>query len=746
MTFARAFGFLLVIALASLVSGRLIVAAFRLRRLLRCDPTSAAASTILGTVASVVAASRLSELGLPAPRIVVALLSLHGVLCLVAMRHGEGRAFRPIGPASGWAALIVVVLLTALTGLLPVLLTGGFGIGYDTFIYCSSAEWLQDHAFSEPAERSLMAPVAGVVRTWQVGGLNLGASHALAAVTAAGASAALVAYPVASTWALVLSALAVMVAGRWALRMPPAWATGASLAFALLPNPALWSHHNGFFAQTYGMPGLLLGLATMGRRPRGRDSTLAVLVGLTAAYTLLIYVPFLAFLGAAGVVWVVGLLRHRGGGTLRRAWPAIAALLVLLGAAGLDLRPLHRELPALVTAVVGGPITLSKADWLAFAMGTRALGVGPPFLEVSSALSLAAALGAAVLVLAGVAVAARRPSAHALLAAALVLAAFVVWYGGFAPDSRPGQTPNTWYVFKTVKWAYPLVLLLQMAAVFRLRCSRGRYVGAILCLLVLTLASAQVAWARGFGLTMRKAVATESPLQEAILITDRFRALPPDRVVLLGRPASLSNWLAMYTALFAYPRTIALDWEDSPPLGVETPCYRADLERLKEPGLVFLAAGLEGLSGARVEPLGGGYVRLLEPGRPQLAQVLTPYGVSRDRETGRPFFRLGPDRTKLVLVAAEPLAARLTLELLEPSPLPVRMGVQVVRDAVGGLAYRAAIREAPVRESTAAAGAPLEIDLSLGGGQTTIVLVLDTSSGTAGALRVGRVSVHPQVR
>lgn len=75
--------------------------------------------------------------------------------------------------------------------------------------------------------------------------------------------------------------------------------------------------------------------------------------------------------------------------------------------------------------------------------------------------------------------------------------------------------------------------------------------------------------------------------------------MPAGRLVLLGRPASLSPWLAIYTALLAYPRSVTLDWEDSagPALGLvpATAAFRADLERFEDPGLVFVATGVEGL-------------------------------------------------------------------------------------------------------------------------------------------------------
>jgi hypothetical protein len=202
-------------------------------------------------------------------------------------------------------------------------------------------------------------------------------------------------------------------------------------------------------------------------------------------------------------------------------------------------------------------------------------------------------------------------------------------------------------------------------------------------------------------------------------------------VVLLGRPASLSPWLAVYTALFAYPRPVVLDWEGSAGLLVSpdaaTAAYRAHLARLADPGLVFVGLEVEGRSDAPLEGLGGPYARLLEPDRAQLAQAI---------ERGP-----APERIKLVVIAAKPERARIALELIGPAGSEAE--VRVIPGDVGGPAFRSAVRAAPARPVVARSGQPLELDLALSPGQTTLVVSLRAAQETGGSARLGRVSVNP---
>lgn len=738
MSFLSSIGVLLAVALVSAISGRLLVSVLPLRRARRCDALTAAATTVAGSMVWLLLAAVMSHLGLTEPRIVAIILIAHGVLAVWAFRLRRTHCLRPLGPAAGWAALAGLCVLAALTALLPVMLTDGFGLGYDNFTYCAAAEWLQDHPFSEPAGRPAVTPILGVVGRWQQGYLALGSSHALALLSAAGGRSAVV-YPVASAWAFVLGALTVVIAARWALRLSLRWAWGAGFAFALLPHSGLWAQHHGFFAQTCGVPGLLLAVAAMGLPVRRGDPTGPVLIGLAAAYAVVVYFPFLPAIGAAGAVWLLGLACRRKGRS-RRWRPAIVAPAVFLLAAGLELSLLSRALPGFVKATVGAMIPMVAGEWLDFAMGTRAYVGRQGFMDVVPFLSTFACVGAALLTIAGTRAALARPSSRGLLAAFLVFAALVIWYAGFVADPWTGRRGHTWSLFKAVQWSYPFLLLLQAAGAARVPPRLRPALTTIVVATLLVLSSVQPSWARRFGFTMRDAVLTESPLRDAARIRERFRSLPAGRLVLLGRPGSLSPLLAMSTALQAYPRPVALDWDGSHKYRCECEADdRAALERLGDPDLIFTAFGVAGITDAPIEPLAGGYVRLLEPGRPQLVQIIGPHPPAHSPQSGRPLLHLGPDRTRLVLVTARPCRARVVLAR-PPAEGPLRAAIQIVAGPAGGAAFRQAVRAAPVRDVTASAGAPLSFDVALERGQTTLVIALRDLAET-GTASVGAVGV-----
>jgi hypothetical protein len=678
----------------------------------------------------------MSRLGLTEPRILLILLIAHGVPAVLAFRRRRTHCLRPVGPAAGWAALAGLCALAALTALLPVMLTGGFGLGYDNFTYCAAAEWLQDHPFSEPAQPPPATSIPGIVGDWQGGRLGVGSSHALALLSAAGGHSAFVVYPVASGWAFVLGALTVVIAARWALRLSPRWAWGAGFAYALLPHCGLWAQHYGFFGQTCGVPGLLLAVAAMGLPVRRGDPTGPVLIGVAAAYSLVVYSPFLPAIGVAGAVWFFGLACRRKG---RRWQPAIVAPAVFLLAAGLELSLLSRALPGFVKATVGAMIPIIGGEWLDFAMGTRAYVGRQGFTDAVPFLSTFACVGAVLLVIVGTIAVLAQPSSRGLLAAFLVFAGLVIWYAGFVADPWTGRRGHTWSLFKAVQWSYPFLLLLQAAGAARVHRRLRPALTAVVVATLLVLSSVQVSWARRFGLTMRNAILSESPLRDAARIRERFRSMPPGRLVLLGRPGSLSPWLAMFTVLQAYPRPVALDWDGSYTYRCDVD-NRADLERLGDPDLVFTAFGVAGITDAPIESLAGGYVRLLEPDRPQLVQIIEPHAPARSPEGGRPLFHLGPDRTKLVLVTARPCRARVVLAR-PPAEGPLRAAIQIVAGAAGGAAFRQAVRAAPVRDVTASPGAPLSFDLALERGQTTLVITLRHLPETSISASVGAVGV-----
>jgi hypothetical protein len=280
-------------------------------------------------------------------------------------------------------------------------------------------------------------------------------------------------------------------------------------------------------------------------------------------------------------------------------------------------------------------------------MGMRVLGLHGSSVEVPVLSDLQRALtplclGLTVLGLYG---AWRRPRARGLAAVVTLLAAALGYYALAARDPWSDQVGHTWNVFKLMQWAFPLVFLLQVAALrhlLRPLASARRPVLALLLAAPLGLLGVQWAWSESLGRSMRDIVRTDRPLADLRALQRRFRALPPGMLLVVGRPVSAHRWLAAYTALLAYPRPIVGDWTDSPsvPQGGGAP-YAHLLRRLGEEGVVPLLCGFTPFQPDGFESLGGGFARLLPSDRPLVVHV-RPYPLGEGEQRSLTVF-LTPD-------------------------------------------------------------------------------------------------------
>ncbi|HKC11789.1 MAG TPA: hypothetical protein VKI41_07125, partial [Vicinamibacteria bacterium] len=577
MTFAGSLLIVGAVGLASFVSGRLLTGSLGLDLLRPLTPTGAAASAVLGTALLTLGFGWLSLLGLPAPVIALVLAALHiALLEICAYRRALLDVFRPRGPLPAWAGLLGATLATAAVSLLPVLRTGGFSIGNDTYTYCAFSEWLQTHGFGTPCPWDPASPVTAIPFLWQQERYPLGIAHFLALVQAgSGAPLSLLVYPAVSAWGMVLQTAALFVVARWVLRFEHAWAGGASLAFAVMAHPGYWGHHNGFLQQTCALPALLLALAVLARgihERRWRLNT-ALLVALLAAFLLNVYLPLVPALGAAGIAYAAACVeRARRRGQLRRVRVHLGIIVLLVSILGFpDLQGAVGRLFRFAGSDAGGHVSMTPLQFLEFAMGQRVLGLHATSVQVpflSAALAALAPLGLA-LAGAGLFHVGRQPRARVLAAAVISLAGALVYYGLLAHDPWTGLVGHTWNVFKLMQWAFPFVLLLQVAALRHfLRPRVPRFVPALLLAVPLSSLWVQGAWSDSLGLSMREIIRAQRPLAEAAAVQRRIRDLPPGTLVVVGRPVTAHRWLAPYSALLAYPRPIVGDWTESPSIGL----------------------------------------------------------------------------------------------------------------------------------------------------------------------------------
>jgi hypothetical protein len=737
------------VALVFTVSGRLLVGALRLRWLLPLEPARAAGSAILGTASCVVVFDRLSAAGLSAPRALAVLALGHAGLLAAVIARGELRVLRPRGRPAGWIALVVAVAVASVLALLPVFATNGYAIVNDTYAYCAFSEWLQGHGFGIPGAYDPTSPVSSIPVQWQQWGFPLGAAYALALVQASTGSPSLVLYPVVSAWGLLLGLGGVWLAARWALRLPTAWAAGASIAFALLPHPGYWAHHNGFLSQTYAVPVLLLAIATTARveRARCRIASAVGLLSVLAASLLAVYLPFLPLIGAAaGAAALAGLRRvPRGRGRVRCVALHASTAAIFLALAGLDLGPLLRGLPTLAVVQVGYSVPMSFSSFLSFAVGTGPFIPGLPVGPERWAVQIVATGIVVVLAALGLAQACRRRGAS-LLAVAAVLGALVGNYALVAHDPWTGHTGHTWNVFKAVQWAFPVVLLLQAAgAALLARWRGGRALLAAAFAVLLALSGVHWSWSETLGRRMRSVVMTEQPLQALPSMRSRLASLPAGTLLVLGRPARTSAWLAPYIALLAYPRRIVGDWSGSAsiplPEAVTKRAFAESLARIGAPDVVVLRAGVPPPIDARgAEDLEGGLARLLDLSRPRLVQLAPIREVLYER--GRALLRVGPPRSQLDLVFFSARPVSTDLQIAGPSAgASASLAVQLIPGTPRGRARRAALERARTSPLRAGSPAGARAELSFGAGLSTVVL--SARSGSTAEIKDVFAAAHP---
>ena len=745
MTFSGSLLILAGVCLACLASGRLLAGALALDLLRRLEPARAAASAIVGTAFWTLGCGWLSSAGLPAPRIAVLLAVLHLLLLGACALRGRLDVFRPRGPLALWGWFLGTGLTAALVALLPVLRTNGFASGNDTYTYCAFSEWLQGHGFGTPCPWDPRSPVTYIPWLFQQHGYALGIGYFVALVQAAThAVSALLVYPAVSAWAIVLQVWAVFVGGRWVLRLSHVWAGVAGLAFAVVPHPIYWGHHNGFLQQTYALPVVLLGVAVLTRSVRECrwHPAMAALLALLTAFLVNVYLPVVPVLVAAGVPYVYLCLRRARRHRSLRRW------LVFAGTGGLlasvfafeGLYGIVRRCGMFVGAVPGAHVPFGVAEFLQFAMGTRVPGLRGITVEVPflSPLCRGLTLICLALVLAGLYQSAKRPWRWGLAAVASLLAASIGYDALFVRDPWTGTIGHTWSVFKLSQWAYPVVFLLQVGGLNRLQRSLATaraFVLPLLAALPLSLLAVQWTWSDSLGRSLRDVLPGERPLEELPDLKRRIQDLPTGTLLVVGRPASRHRWLAAHVALLAYPRPIVGDWTDSASVLVHreggAEAYAELLSRIGGDAVVPLLCGFAPFQPGGFEALGGGVARLIPSGRPLVVHVVNPGGLDEDPDTGQPFFRMGEGRTKVVLWSPLDLAAELALSLRPYPALAIgtrpALAVFLAAGDYNHRAVRDVVKQGPLLAVPLDGSRELRVPLRLARGLSTAVLLTSPS-------------------
>jgi hypothetical protein len=663
---------LFALAIAFTLTGRLHVALLGPRPHTAFGPFAAQRAAVAGTVWWMVLLTAASTAGLDAPSSVAAVASLLAIACAGVLVRGRAEVFRPGGHPRRWLIHLAPLALAALVGLLPVLRHGRFATENDSLLYCSLAQWYQDHSFRGSAADPNQ-PLAHYASIYQGAGYPLAPSFLLAGVQAAArATSPLIVYPAVSTWGLVLSVGSLLAFGRRALRWPQRWLLPAGLGLGALVQPLTWAHHMGFLAQTFATPFLWTALLQLTeiRSPRRWTLSQAIATAALGAGLACTYPPFLPLLVGGGLGWLVDRVRQRRG-ELRRLWGWVATAAAMTGVIVAALgENLLTAFGFLGGTLVGGHVDLSP--W-GFVEATVGAWFWTPFRLNAVAESLRAAHLWLVplyvwLILRGLRAMARDAGAGPLLGSSSVLAAAFVWYGLFARDPWTSERGHSWNLFKLTQWSFaPLVLALVQGAASLRRHAWGRWLGPALLLVPAILAPVILSFGERLGSDLEAFVGSSRPLETWNEIRYRSRRPSNARLLAADTPKASTPFLPTYLGLLTYPAPLAGDWDGAlwiPP----DPAHEArrlfdlladDEASAKDGAITPVVTGLRGFVTDAVAPWGGGIGVVEEPTAARVLALLNPTGDEPPGPGGCHW--IGRSRTRVL--AFSPREKRATLRL-----------------------------------------------------------------------------------
>jgi hypothetical protein len=659
------------LAIVCTLTGRLYIALVGPRRLLTFGPWEAHTSAVLGTVSWVFVLTAGSAAGLNAPSSVAAGLLVHAVAGVVVLLRRK-QALRPRGQARAWRTLLVPAALTGLVALLPVLRHGRFSTENDSLLYCSLAQWYQDHSFGGRTAFPPDQPLAHYAAIYQGAGYPLAPAFLLAGAQAmARATSPVLVYPAVSSWGLVLAMGSLLAFGRRALRWPFRWPLWVGIGLAALLQPLAWAHHMGFLAQTFAAPLLLTAMLHLSQvrskhRWQPRDATVA---GLLAAGLASTYPPFLVLLGGAWAWWLVDRILCRAGDLRRLArWVALAATTgsVLALAQGLSLPGAFGFLQGIR---VGSHVDLSPWGFVQATLGAwfwTPFRLGP-VIERLRAGHLWLVPLSLWLVARGLRMLARDSRSGPLLGCLTVLGLAFLWFGFVARDPWTGERGHSWNLFKLTQWSYaPVVLTLVQGALSLRRHQWGRWLGP--ALLFVPLALTPVYWSFGgrLGAEFEAFVGERRPLQAWDELRRRFLESAAVSYLAADSPRSTTPFLPTYVGLLTYPRRLSGDWDGAlwiPPNPANEAerlwCLLADGEGFaKGEAIAPVVTGLRGFVTEAIVPLRGGIGLVKEPTTAQVLAVLQP---SDDQPGPGGCVWLG--RTRTTVLAYSPREMKATLRV-----------------------------------------------------------------------------------
>lgn len=475
--------------------------------------------------------------------------------------------------------LLVLCSGTALASypmLAQILRHEGYNPFNDTYTYLEHAQWLQDHAFREPARPDGAFPAAAQIGIYQRLQERMGASFMLAWMQAA----------MRVRWSYeIYPALAgaLLTAGAWATagligyfaRCGRGLALGLGILAVTLPGGFRFGATHGFLPQTAGLtfatvtlfvfavwlsrPGCLTRLGLLG-------SSLCIAVPLAAGT--MCYFALLPFVG-------LSMLATAAGVWLLRRPPLRTLLLQLLVLAALTLPLLHVETRRAYYAIlfnlsanVGTPMDWTLAQYVGHGLGVFPGAWEPPrWLLGGSTPSLIVGLA---LFATGLWHVLRRPGVWpdllgfaAFCSIGLLLFVKFRYLSPLPPGWTIGQG-SSWSAFKVAGWLGPLlatVAAIGLARVLLLLKSRLIVLRPVLLALLMTgsLSANHAATESAIAGFLNLTGSRERPYETLLALRRFLEPVPADTVLNLEIPPE-SHKIRQLLVYFLRDRRLASDW------------------------------------------------------------------------------------------------------------------------------------------------------------------------------------------
>jgi hypothetical protein len=378
--------------------------------------------------------------------------------------------------------ILPYAVVASLTVFFPLLRFDSYNSFNDIFTYLVHGQWLQEHAFSEPAIRSGYYPALTQVALYQSGGMRMGASFFLGWTQAVfGLEWSYYAYSAAVVLPLIAGSLAVGGAIKLMV-LKNRWITLLMGCFTATSfNGLTFGASYGFFPQTFGLAfaagatNLLAGLIKYNKRKYQLKKLIinCMPVALLFGALALCYNDLLLFIGAGLFLFMVITIFTNP--AKLKSFMMVMSVLVFQIAILVNVefvRVLNNFLKAVLgiglgSQSIGWPIFWKPIEFVNLAFGLRAPVengwlLGNEYISITVIIIIIAAVVSFVLKNV------RTPAAEYIYINISVLAIFIagfLYFRYIMLSASAAETGNTFLQFKVSKWASPFCAILLGASI-----------------------------------------------------------------------------------------------------------------------------------------------------------------------------------------------------------------------------------------------------------------------------------------